>query len=263
MKHIDISIIIVSNNHKVYLEKCLSSIFKYSTPLNVEVLIVDNASGDDTSQYTRENFPAVVIIRRKQKRGYAANNNLAIKRSRGQFILLLNSDTEVTSRALQHMFNFMKTHKEAGICGPQLRFPDGSLQLSCRAFPTWKSVIVRRTPLRLFLKNSSLNTNHLLIHINHRKTQTVDWLLGACLMIRRDVFKTVGFFDEHFFLYVEDIDFCFRTWQCGWQVYYVPEALVVHHHLAVSDKKLFSLYSYHHWKSMLYYFIKHILRKAT
>jgi hypothetical protein len=153
----------------------------------------------------------------------------------------------------------MDDHPQVGLCGPQLRFPDNSVQLSCRAFPTWRSVLVRCTPLRVFLRNSAFNRQHLLADLDHSLIQEVDWLLGAALMIRRQMLDTIGLLDERYFLYVEDIDYCLRAHLAGWRVFYMPEAVIIHHHLAVSDRRFFSKYSYYHFVSMLYYFMKYRL----
>lgn len=255
----DVSVITVSHNHRLYLDRCLTALANQGGSLSLEIFVVDNASQDGTADFVREHFPQVRLLAERVRRGFSANNNLAIRRSQGRYILLLNPDTEAAPTALEQLVHFMDTHPEVGVCGPQLRFPDGSVQPSCRAFPTWRSVLVRRTPLRCFLKNSAFNRQHLMLDLDHTLTQEVDWMLGACLMIRRETLDEIGLLDERYFLYIEDIDFCLRAHRRGWKVYYRPEAVVIHHHLAVSDRKLFSKYSYYHFMSMFYYFLKYQL----
>ncbi|MEP7285108.1 MAG: glycosyltransferase family 2 protein [Chloroflexota bacterium] len=259
MSSIDISIIIVSNNHQHYLERCLSSLVEANSSFQIEIFVVDNASSDNTVAFVKEKYPQVTVIASKVKRGFSANNNLGIQRSAGRYIMLLNPDTEVSPNALSQLVNFMDSHPQVGICGPQLRFPDNSVQLSCRAFPTWKSVLVRRTPLRVFLRNSAFNKQHLLADQDHSVIREVDWLLGAALMIRHETLEAIGRLDERYFLYVEDIDYCRRAYQQGWQVFYMPEAVIIHHHLAVSDRKFLSKYTYYHFISMFYYAVKYNL----
>lgn len=261
-QHIDVSIIIVTANHRRYIKQCLKSLLRKNNKLQLEIFLIDNASTDGGTKFVQQHYPHVHLLIQKQQRGFSTNSNIAIRQSRGRYILLLNPDTEIVPSALKALLRFMDTHPNIGICGPQLRFPDGSLQFSCRAFPTWRSTLVRRTPLRFFLQNSSINRNHLLSDIDHNKTQEVDWILGGCMMIRQKMLEDIGLLDENFYLYCEDIDICLRAKKGNWKVYYVPTARAIHHHLAVSDKKLFSMHSYHHVKSMLHYFIKYRLWMA-
>ncbi len=254
-KSVILSIIIVSTNEKHFLTSCLPALFKEITP-NMEVILIDNNSQDKLGIYLKRHFPSVIYLKQQLKRGFAANNNLGIKVAHGEYILLLNPDTVVQPRSLKTLLQFMKTHPQAGICGPQLRFPDGSLQYSCRKFPSLASVISRRSPWRKTLVQSAANRQHLMMDFNHSLTQPVDWLLGACLCLRREMLDQVGLLDEKYFLYVDDIDICKRAWDASWSVWYVPKALVTHHHQAVSDKKFLSINYLHHLKSMGRYFIK-------
>lgn len=251
-------IVIVSHNHKKYLEKCLTSLFK-STKNKLNIVIIDNNSRDKTDVFIKKNYPLVQLIKNKKIGGFAHNCNLGIKQSKKEFIMLLNPDTEIMSGAIEKLYFFLKNHPRVGICGPQLRFPNGQIQMSCRRFPTWKTAIIRRSPLRGFFRHSKENRHHLAYDIDHSKTQPVDWLLGACLLIRKKVIDDIGLLDEKYFLYIEDIDYCYRAWKKEWEVWYVPESVVIHHHRAESDKKLLSIFSWHHTKSMWHYFWKNIL----
>lgn len=264
MKNVDISIIIVSNNHQSFLPRCLSSVYKNQDNLTMEIFVVDNASSDTTSSYIKTKFPHIALIRRTKKYGFAANNNIAIQKSQGKYILLLNPDTEIQPQALRGLYNIMEKNPVVGVCGPKLLFPNKAIQYSCRKFPTILSFLLRRTPLRLFIKQNNINDRHLLKYINHSQIQRVDWLLGACLCIRKKVIESVGLLDERFFLYGEDIDYCLRAWKAGWEVWYVPTSRVIHHHQAQSDKKLFSVYSWRHTQSVIKFALKHgILLKRT
>lgn len=254
----NLDIIIITHNHGQYLQNCLSSIFS-SFKIKVNLILIINNSKDKKSLKIAKKFSQVKTIINKKPKGLSANLNQGIRLSKRDFILILNPDTMVTRAAIEKLINFMKKNPKVGICGPKLIFPDGSLQYSARRFPNLKTFLIRRTPLRWFLKQSKDNLNHLGIDLNHSKTQPVDWLLGACLLLRRKMIDDIGLFDEKYYLYVEDIDYCFRAWRKGWQVWYVPEAVVIHHHLALSDKKPFSIYSWYHLKSMWRYFWKNIL----
>jgi len=255
---VNIDAIIVSTNQKEYLKKSLKSLFA-STKKKLNIIVIDNNSSDKTSIFLKKNYPTIKIIINKETMGFAHNCNLGIKLCKKKYILLLNPDTEVAPGAIEKLYFFLTTHPKVGICGPQLKFPNGDMQMSCRRFPTWKTAIVRRSPLRHFFVNSKENRHHLGYDIDHTKIQPVDWLLGACLLIRKKTINNIGLFDEEYHLYVEDIDYCYRAWKAEWQVWYVPESVIIHHHRAESDKKLLSVFSWYHLKSMWYYFWKNIL----
>lgn len=254
----NLDIVIVNHNQEGYLKKNLSSLFS-STNKKLKVIVVNNIPHQTTADFIKNKYPKVNLIQNKKIQGFAANCNLGIKRSKNEFILISNTDIEFTPKSIDKLYHFMIKNPKVGIAGPQLRFPNGKLQFSCRRFPNLKTFIVRRTPLRIFLSNSKENKYHLGYDFDHSKTQPVDWLLGACLMIRRKAIEEIGYFDENYFLYVEDIDLCYRAWRGRWEVWYVPESVVLHHYFARSDKKLISLYSWYHFKSMWHYFWKNIV----
>jgi len=256
----DLSVVIVSANHAQYLATCLESLKPTMRCIESEVMVVDNLSDDGSANVVREHLPTARLLLNSVKRGFSANNNTAIRLATGRYVLILNPDTEVLSNALETLIAFMDAHPQAGLCGPQLRFPDGSVQLSCRQFPTWCSFLARRTPLRRYLWKSSLNTQHLMANINHTQIQEVDWMLGACLMVRQTAIDDVGLMDEGFYLYVEDIDWCYRMHQHGWGVFYVPTAQVIHHHLAVTDHRWWTRRTLIHYQSMGRFIWKHYLR---
>lgn len=253
-----VSIIIISTNEAHFLDNCLSSIFLSSLDKNkYEVILINNNSSDNTDLLVRKKYPQVKIFHRKKRFGFSANNNYGIKRSSGKYVLLLNADTMCQKQSIQTLLKFMENHPNVGVCGPKLIYPDGSLQLSCRKFPTLWSGILRRSPLRMTLPSTMRAKQHLNISIDHNKIQKVDWLLGACIMISKKAIKKIGLLDEKYFLYVDDIDYCWRAWNSDWQVYYVPTSTIVHYHQAESDRKLFSIHSKYHIKSMLHFLWKH------
>lgn len=255
----DLSIVIVSHNHAPFLPTCLESLEPAMQHLDTEVFVVDNCSTDGSAQLVHRHLPEAHLIVNDQRRGFAANNNAGIRSATGDFILLLNPDTQVIGDALETLVAYMRSHADVGICGAQLRFPDGTIQPSCRRFPTVRSVLARRTFLRRFLWNSSLNRHHLMEEMDHDQTQAVDWMLGACLLARREAIADVGLMDEGYFLYVEDIDWCYRMHRAGWNVCYVPSAQIVHHHLAVTDRKWLTPRTWMHFRSMARFARKHYL----
>lgn len=257
-KNAKLSIIIISTNESHYLKKCLDSIFNnLNKKNNFEVILIDNNSSDNTSLLVKKNYPQVILHKRNKTFGFSANNNFAIKKSHGEYILLLNADTICKKESIWKLLKFMETHQSVGVCGPKLIYPDKTLQLSCRKFPTLWSGILRRSPLRIFFPIKMRDSSHLNVYMDHNKSQKVDWLLGACLMINKKTINDVGLLDEKFFLYVDDIDYAWRVWQAGWQVYYLPESVVVHYHQAKSDNKFFSFHSRQHFKSILRFLWKH------
>jgi N-acetylglucosaminyl-diphospho-decaprenol L-rhamnosyltransferase len=222
------------------------------------VWVVDNASVDDTVRLVTEQYAWAKLIRQERRRGFSANNNFAVRQSSGRYVLILNPDTVVEPGALARAIALMDAHPRAGVCGPRLNFPDGRIQPSCRRFPTLTSVIVRRTPLRVFLRQSPQNARHLMQDFDHHQSGEVDWLLGACLLVRREFLQDVGLLDAGYTLYVEDIDWCLRAHRAGWEVWYCADAVVTHYHQAQSDRRLISRASWIHLKSIWRYYRKHL-----
>jgi len=255
-----VSVVVVTHKHRPYVGRCLEALARVRSEVPVEVMLVDNRSGDGTPELVRERFPWVRVSVRDRRRGFSNNNNFAIRQSTGRYVLLLNPDTEVRPGALRKLFDFMESHPDAGICGAKLLYPNGTVQPSCRRFPTLASVLVRRTPARWLLRDSPANARHLMLdRISTSSPSEVDWLLGACLFVRRRAIRDIGPLDDGYYLYVEDIDWCYRMRQGGWKVWWVPGAEIVHHHVAVSDRKLLSWHSWTHFWSMVRYFRKHLL----
>lgn len=254
----DLSVVIVSTNEAHFLGPCLNALAAEREHLGLEVWVVDNASTDSTAKLVSDHEVGARLLRRAERGGFATNNNAGLRQCTGRYVLVLNPDTVVKPQALQRMVAYMDTYPKVGICGAQLLFPDGSIQPSCRRFPTLASVVARRTPLRSFLRTSQQNARHLMADFDHGQTSSVDWLLGACLLARRTFLSDVGLLDAGYFLYAEDIDWCYRAWQSGWQVTYFAEARIVHYHQAKSDRALLSRHSWIHLKSMWRYYRKHL-----
>jgi N-acetylglucosaminyl-diphospho-decaprenol L-rhamnosyltransferase len=257
----ELSVSIVSNNNANYLGACLDSLLAERQKLSMEVWVVDNASTDGTARLVAEKYAWARVIRQEQRQGFSANNNAAVRQSSGRYILILNPDTVVRPGALERAVAFMDTHPRVGVCGLRLMFPDGRVQPSCRRFPTLTSVIVRRTPGRVFLRESPQNARHLMLDFDHNQSGAVDWLLGACLFVRREFLHDVGLLDAGFMLYAEDIDWCYRAHRAGWEVWYCADAIVIHYHQAKSDRRMISRASWIHLQSMWRYYRKHLAPK--
>lgn len=219
-----LSTVIVNWNTREMLSQCLESIREVKIDGGHEIYVVDNASSDGSSQMVGQLFPEVRLIENKENLGFATANNQAMRLSKGEYILLLNSDTRVLSGALEGMVEFMDTHAQAGACGARLLNPDGTLQPSCSPDPTLRSEFAR-----LFhLGGVRPDGYHIMEDWDTRLPQSVDVVLGACLLIRRSAMEEVGYLDEDFFMYSEEVDYCRRVRLAGWKIYWVPTAQVIH-----------------------------------
>jgi GT2 family glycosyltransferase len=225
-----VSVIIASWNTRDLLGACLESL---RVPIEsgwCEVIVVDNGSSDGSPEMVRERFPAVTLLCPGRNLGFGGGNNLGLRAAHGRYLMLLNSDTEVPEGTLEAMCEFMDSHPRVGMLGPKLLNPDGSVQLSCRRFPSYRTALFNRYSLltRLFPRNP-YSVEYLMTDSGHSATREVDWVSGACLMTRREAVDDVGLLDEAFFMYAEDVDWCYRMHQKGWKVVYFPEVQVLHH----------------------------------
>jgi hypothetical protein len=227
---VELSIVIVSYNGRDYLRSCLRSLLEHTRGLEYEVVVVDNASQDGSADMVAADFPSVRLLRRPSNAGLSTALNQGIRLSGGEMTVLLNPDVELRDNPFQAMAQYLRDHPEVGILGPRILDDDGSLQLSCRRFPTFSVVFFNRYSLltRLFPRNP-FSTRYLMTHFDHGGTAEVEWLSLACWMAPRRLFDEVGFLDEGYFLYNEDVDFCQRVHRAGRKVVYFPEVSVVHH----------------------------------
>lgn len=256
----DISFIIVTHNHVKYIEQCLISCTKSLEHVNGEIIVVDNCSTDGTQELIKKFDDKVTIVYNTNRMGFSANNNKAIKLARGKYIFILNPDTSFIPDSISDLIETASKINNLGLLAPQLIYPNGNIQPSCRRFPTLGSFLIRRTPLRLFFPNSKLNNKHLMLDQIQRDESKVDWVLGACMLIPMEVLNKIGLFDERFFLYVEDIDLCYRIDKAGLDVVYTNKYQIMHHHLAESDHKLLGKKSLYHFKSMIRFVLKYKLK---
>lgn len=252
----DVSVIIVTYNSRSIVEPCLESLKKQSLFARTEVIVVDNASSDGTSEMIRERFPWVDVYTSGHNAGFSVAVNLGIQKAEGRYLLILNPDTVVREHSIETLYDFMERTPDAGIVGPKLVFHDGNLQYSCRRFYTWKVLLLRRTVLGKIFRKSTAISGHLMQDFDHKTTEKVDWVLGACMLVRRKAVQSVGLMDERFFLYFEDVDWCYRMKQKQWDVYYQPEAVVVHDHARGSAQSVFNRPFTAHLASLMRYYEK-------
>lgn len=224
-----LSIILVNYNTRELLRSCLSSIYRETDQIEFEVIVVDNGSQDGSLEMLAQEFPCVRAIANAENRGFAAANNQGAAQARGTYLLLLNSDTEILDRAIEKTVAFMDAHPEIAIAGCRLRNPDGSLQPSCRSFPSPWHLFVEATFLyRLFRRSPRFGAYHM-SHFDHASSRPVDVVMGAFMMIRRPVFEKLGGFDRTYFMYTEETDFCYRARQAGFATWFFSDAEILHH----------------------------------
>lgn len=226
----DLSIVIVNWNAGIYLKKCLDSVYAACAGLDAEIFVVDNDSTDGSVKAVREDFPCVRILENKDNPGFGAANNQALRLCSGEFVLILNPDTEVRAGALGKITDFLRANRSAGAAGAKLLNADGSIQMTCaRNFPGllteffWLTTLVRRFP------GNRVVGRYLMSYWDHSDRREVDCLSGAFIMARRKVLEDIGLFDKDYFMYGEDVDLCYRIKKAGWQIWYLPEAEAVHY----------------------------------
>lgn len=252
----DVSIIIVTYNSGDTVMRCLDSLAAHPPSAAFETIVIDNASSDGTPERVRQRSPAVCVIANTANRGYSKGVNQGIRASSGRYCLVLNPDIEVTAGSVDALVSFMDGHARAALAGAKLVWPDGRVQPSCRAFYTIRALVLRRTFLgRLFPRARALRA-HLMSDYDHETARRVDWVLGACMMVRREALERVGPMDERFFLYFEDTDWCYRMQQHGWEVWYVPDSVMIHRWERSSAGSILGKPFVNHLLSMLRYYEK-------
>lgn len=247
-KMVDLSIIIVSYNTRNLLRDCFFSIEKHKPKgLNYEVIVVDNGSSDGSAkeiENLRLKIKNLRAIFNQENLGFARANNQGIKAAKGDFILLLNSDTEVLDDALLEMVRFMKKKAEVGVVGGKIMNFDGALQPSIGKFLSLGQALI------WLLGGERLG----LLRKSPNKTQEADWVMGACLMTRKEVLNKVGLLDENFFMYLEEMEWCYRVKKAGFSVYFYPRAGILHKGLASGNRERAIVNIY---KGLLYFYRKH------
>lgn len=233
----DLSILIVTYNSRRLIGPLLTRLQAEIGTLAAEVVLVDNASADDTVRAVRDAHPWVQVIASARNLGFAAGNNLAARHARGRHLLLLNPDAEVGEEALDRCVAFLDAHPDVGVVGARVENPDGTLQRACRrSVPTPLVSLFRLGGLRRLFPRHPAARAYNLDDADPARTLDVDAVSGSFLMARREAWERAGGLDERYFLYAEDIDFCLAVKAAGYRVVYYPEAVVVHHKGASSRR---------------------------
>ena len=249
----DLSVIIVNYQTYELTKNAVESVLEYRYPFSLEVILVDNASSDDSAEKLKKHFKnRVHFIESPSNNGFAAGNNQALKIAKGKYQLLLNSDTIVWKDTLESIYNYMESHSDVGACGCQVLLKSGELDRACkRSFPN-----VKNSFFRLFhVPNNSKDDNYNL-DLADDGIYEIDCLTGAFMFMRKEALDGVGFLDETFFMYGEDIDLCYRIKKAGWKIIYYGESKITHFK-GQSSKKQKSKLIYEFYHAMYIYYKKH------
>jgi GT2 family glycosyltransferase len=272
----EVSIAVVSFNTRDLLRRCLESLYRPGSavvvsaweaarrpldgdeadPCSFETIVVDQVSLDGSAGMVREEFPQAHLIHLERNIGFAGGNNLAFAAGRAPYFLLLNSDAIARPGLLAALVEFAEANPRAGLVGPQVLNLDGSLQPSCRRFPTFGAGLFRNTFLGRLFPNNRYTREYLMEDWDHTAPRKVDWLSACCLLARREMIETVGPMDEDYFMYFEDVDWSLRAARSGWEVWYCPAAVVLHEQGRSTDKAVKRMIVRHH-RSAYRFFTKH------
>lgn len=248
---------IVTYNSSGDLPISLDSLREHTTGIDYEVIVADNASIDDTADLIASKYPWVRLIRRRENSGLSAGINAGVLASAGEFVAVLNPDIRAEGDVLKPLATYLRENPDVGIVAPKLLNEDGSLQLSCRAFPGYSTALFNRYSLatKLFPGNR-ISGRYLMSDFDHSATRDVDWVSGAALMLPRRVFDQAGGWDSGFFMFNEDVDLCRRVHDLGHRIVYKPD-VALYHRIGVSKSTSPRMIVARH-RSMWRYYRKHL-----
>lgn len=254
---VNLSCIIVNYHNSAPLKSCLESVYRTLRKISFEVIIVDNSQNDPGMVFLKESYPQVKVIQNATNVGFAKANNQAALSAQGDTLLFLNPDTILTDQAIEKMVAHLESNQDIGALGPKVLNTDGSVQYSCRRFPTLMTGFFNRySLLSRWFPSNPYTVQYLMKDFNHIENREVDWLSGCCLMVPRAVFEKVGGFDEHYFLFNEDVDLCRAIAQHGFKVMYFPLAEITHHVSTSNSKVPVEIIIKRH-RGMRHYYEKH------
>ena len=249
-----LSVIILTWNSKEMLRLCLNSLYSSLKVSEYEVIVVDNGSQDSTTEMISNNFPEIKLIKNTSNKGVAPARNQGLQIAQGKYLLLLDVDTTVAVGTIDVLIDYLDKHSTIGLVGPKLFYPDGQLQYSCRKFPTVWTKVLRRVPIKVA---GRFLIDELYKSWDHNSVREVDYVIGACQLIRRKAIEEIGYLDDAMFYGAEDVDYCLRLQKAGWKVVYNPHAIVIHKEQRITKKRLFSKITWKHILSLMRYFHKH------
>lgn len=273
MKNIDLSIIIVAYNSTDTIVGCVNSILETTVDHSFEIIISDNSENEETKRVVLEHFKdneKVIYIHNDKNYGFSKGNNIGIKKSSGKYLLFLNPDTKMYLKTIDGMVEFAKQHPDCGAATCYMKLPDGSLDdASHRGFPTPFRALSHFSGLSKIFPRSKKFGGYNLTYLNLSKTHEIDALAGSFMIVPREIGEKLGWWDEDFFFYGEDIDFCYRIKEVGYKVYFVPQFEALHmkgvssgikkvsKDITKASDKTKKLATYHRFRAMEIFYDKH------
>lgn len=258
---VDVSIILVNYKTPELTLSAIESVYQSISEYHYEIILVDNHSCDGIVERVRSAYPQVRVIGNEENAGFAKANNQGIRIANGRYVLLLNSDTIVRTDTLDVMVSFMDGHPQVGASGCKVVLPDGSLDKACRrGFPTPSASFYYAFGFSKLFPNVPRFNQYQLGYLDPDESYPVDCLVGAFMLVRKEAIDQIGLLDEEFFMYGEDIDWCYRIKQAGWEIFYYPQTSITHYKGASSRRKPFKIvYEFH--RAMWLFHRKHYQKK--
>lgn len=259
----DLSVIIVNYNTKDLLKQTIQSVIDNTKDIEYEIFVTDNASSDGSVEMLKKEYTQVKLIESKDNLGFPKGNNIAIKRASGKYILLLNSDTKVIGNCLQNCVKYMDEHSHIGALGCKVELPSGKLDHACkRGFPTPEASLYYLLKLNKLFPEKKKFGKYTMSYVKDDEVAPVDSIMGAFMMIPKKVVDEVGMLDEEFFMYGEDIDWCFRIQKAGYEILYYPVEKIIHYKGSSSKKKRAkTTYEFH--RAMILFYNKHYRKEYS
>lgn len=241
--------VIINRNTRELLRDCLESIKAQRFDGGISIWVVDNGSTDGSPQMVLRDFPGVNLVWNTGNTGYSRACNQGVAATVEPYAVVMNSDTTLAPDTFEQVVGYLESHPSSGVSAPLIRNPDGTVQYSCRDFPSMRTAFVHAF-LGLLKSDNSRSVSYKKMGWDHGEEREVDWVSGAFMALRREAFDGIGGFDERYFMYVEDVDLCWRMWQRGWSVAFVPGGEVVHH-IGMSSRRTPARMVFHHHRGML------------
>ena len=257
-----LSITIVNYNQKYFPRLCVEALKKSKANFDFEIIICDNNSDDESLDYLKKAAKEglIQLVSSWKNLGYGGGHNLAAKKAKGKYILILNTDITVEQDTLQKLVDYLETHRDTGIVGPKLMYHNGEIQQSCRRHFKFFDLFIKRSFLKNIWPFKKRYQKYIMADFTHKNTQVVDLITGAFMMMPKRIFDKIGGFDKRYFLFMEDFDLCRKVQNAGYKVVYYPEAVAVHYHKRLSEgsffKLIFKKISWYHLASAIKYFWK-------
>jgi len=256
-----ISICIVNWNTRDLLRNCLKAIDSHPPVGEYEIIVVDNASPDASAQMVKEEFPRFRLLANSENLLYAKASNQALAMARGELVMLLNPDTEVKEGCLARLSEFLQNNPQAAAAAPRLRWPDGSIQPSCRSFPKPRAILMDILRLSRVFPGCEICGEYRMTFFPHDSLREVDQPMASALMLKREALEEIGGFDEGFPMFFNDVDLCFRLRQAGWKIFFLPEAEALHHYGSSTAQRKREMIAQSH-ESLLRFYRKHYRRRV-